>query len=500
MNEIKRDLSAFAKLKIDKIGVTDEAWVNIYGQQSRPKRNYTLKEIQDTLQTGSLEAKQQLSEAFFAQNGFYRRILMYYATLLTYSGILIPNPGIGQKLSKTSTLKRYQQALQYIDKMYLPEICTRMALVVLVDGCYYGVLKEVSKDKFILIDLPSKYSRTRFRDYQGNSLVEFNVQYFDSITDQYQRQQALKSYPKDISKHYHKYKNQKGNNVSQWILLPAQVGISISFTYDCEPAFLAVIPATLEYDDARDIERERALDEIRKIIVQQIPHLSDGQLLFEPDEALEMHKGTVNMMKGSENLSVLTTYADVEAVTSKTAADTASDTLNNMLHNIYSQGGVSAELFAPTGGQSLGTSIQNDISLMMILGNKFARFVGYVVNGLFGNTQIRFTYRMLPFSVYTRSDDVTDSFKLAQSGYSVLLPGIAMGLNQSELINIKQLENDVLDVEKIFIPLQSAYTQSAASQEKKGATEEGGTPEKDMKDKSPKTIKNEDALNNQGGS
>lgn len=494
MTDLKRDLSAFKK--IDRIGVTDEAWVNSYGGQHKPTKSYTLDEIRSILHHGSLEAKQALSRNYFATNGFYRRILMYYATLLTYSGILIPNPGNGQKLSKSSTQKRYQQALQYIDKMCLPETFTRMAITALVDGCYYGTLKELTKDKFILIDLPSSYCRTRFRDYNGNQLVEFDVRYFDSITDQVQRQNALKSYPKSISKHYQKYKTQKGNAVIPWILLPAETGLSFSFTYDCEPALLAIIPATIEYDEAREIETERAKEEIRKIIVQQVPHLADGQLLFEPDEALEMHAGTVQMMKGNENLSVLTTYADVEAVTSKTAADTASDTLDNMLQNIYSQGGVSSELFAPTGGQSLATSIKNDLSLMMILGNKFARFIGYVINELYSNSNVRFTYKILPFSLYTRTDDVIDSFKLAQSGYSALLPGIAMGLNQNELINVKHLENTILEVEKIFIPLQSAYTQSAKSQESNGATEEGGAPEKELEDKSPKTLKNEEALNN----
>ena len=64
--------------------------------------------------------------------------------------------------------------------------------------------------------------------------------------------------------------------------------------------FLTVIPATIQYDDAVETERERELEEIRKIIVQKIPHLNDGQLLFEPEEAVEIHKGTVGMMKGNK--------------------------------------------------------------------------------------------------------------------------------------------------------------------------------------------------------
>jgi hypothetical protein len=36
---------------------------------------------------------------------------------------------------------------------------------------------------------------------------------------------------------------------------------------------LDVIPATIDYDEAVETNKERDLEEIRKIIVQKIPHL-----------------------------------------------------------------------------------------------------------------------------------------------------------------------------------------------------------------------------------
>ena len=35
-------------------------------------------------------------------------------------------------------------------------------------------------------------------------------------------------------------------------------------------------------------------------------------LVFEPDEAEEMHNGSVQMLKNNEELDVLTTYANVD--------------------------------------------------------------------------------------------------------------------------------------------------------------------------------------------
>jgi hypothetical protein len=105
---------------------------------------------------------------------------------------------------------------------------------------------------------------------------------------------------------------------------------------------------------------------------------------------------------------------------------------------------------------------------------------------------------MLPISYYNESDYITDTFKLAQSGYSFLLPALACGFSQLEFSNLKDLENDVLNLGEKLIPLKSAYTASA--EEGAGATEEGGRPSLKEEDKTEKTIKNEKSIENQGGS
>ena len=40
---------------------------------------------------------------------------------------------------------------------------------------------------------------------------------------------------------------------------------------------------------------------------------------------------------------------------------------------------------------------------------------------------------------------IDNSYKLANSGYSFLLPALALGISQSNLSNIKDLENDLLE-------------------------------------------------------
>ena len=93
-----------------------------------------------------------------------------------------------------------------------------------------------------------------------------------------------------------------------------------------------------------------------------------------------MHQGAVNMLRSNKNLSVLTTYADVDAIVSKTSSDAVSTNLEKMVNNIYYEASARPLLFAPTGTSSLDTSIKNDVSLMMSLANQYARLIGFLVN------------------------------------------------------------------------------------------------------------------------
>ena len=213
-------------------------------------------------------------------------------------------------------------------------------------------------------------------------------------------------------------------------------------------------------------------------------------MVFEPDEAEEMHRGAVEMLKKNDNVSVLTSYADVDSIVSKTSADTASNNLEKMMNNIYYEASASNQLFAATSNLSLSVSIENDMALMSNLVHKFENFITNLVNRLYANSNITFKYTILPITPYNAEKYADSAFKFANSGYSFLLPALALGLSQRDLGNIKTLENDVLELGEKLIPLASAYTQSAAD----GA----GRPEKPLEEKSQKTIQNEKSLEKQG--
>lgn len=487
-------LTEFRQAQTSMISTSDNSY-NRSREMYAPMREYTLEEVERIISRGTLAEQQALSRAYFNKDGYYKQIVLYYATLLKYSGILIPNPTAGKSLSTSHIQKRYFQALDYVERMNLSSFFVDCSQKALVNGCYYGVVSKVDKNVFSVIDLPIAYCATRFKDLKGNDIIEFNVGYFNTINNKQERLQALGTYPEFIAKAYRKWT--KGKLASPWVIVPADLGICFPMIGSA-PFFLSVIPATIQYDNAIETEQERDKEEIRKIIIQKIPHLSDGRLLFEPEEAVEMHSGAVGMIRSNKNTSILTTYADVDAIVSRTSAENTTNTLEKMKNNIYSQAGISGEIFASSGGNTLETSIKFDTAIMMYLANKYARFITNVINDNFANTNINFKYTILPITYFNEAKYIDSGYKLATAGYSLLVPALAQGFTQRDLVNIKDLENEVLGLTSKLIAPATSFTGGGAATDT-----EGGRPQLEVEERSDKTLENQASIeksNTQGGS
>lgn len=490
--DLQKRAELFSRAYQEMIATSDYSYNHKYGKQTSPIRKYTKEEVENIVSGSSLEAIRKLSRDYFNGNGFYKRIVLYYATLLKYIGILIPYTNNGTSVKAPAVNKKYYSALRYVEKMRLKELLYNFSLRALVDGSYYGVIQQVDKQVFSVIDLPVDYCRTRFKDAFGKPILEFNILYFDYISDPEDRKKCLKVYPSVFKRFYEQYKNGKHSNY--WMFVPSDISICFSLLDSERPFFLSIIPAILDYDDAVEIDKAQQEDKVKKILINHMPHLTDGSLVFEPDEAKVFHDGAVQMLKDNKFLSVYTSYADVDVVSSKTTADNTTNNIDKMVMNIYNEAGTSKELFSSNSNLALKYSLANDTSLMMVLANKYSTFITQILNSLYGNSFLSFSYSILPISYYNEKDNLDLYFKLASSGYSLLLPALCVGIGQSELMGLKDLENNVLNLNEILKPLSSSYTQSAKQQESNPV----GRQKKPDEEKTEKTVMNETALEKQG--
>ena len=114
------DLASFSRAKDKMIATNENAykgrWDSTRRTVSRVK-NYSPEEIASIIESGSLNEQQKLSRNYFNKDGYYKQIIIYYATLLKYMGLLIPNPSNGKNLSTSHIQKRYYNALDYVERM-----------------------------------------------------------------------------------------------------------------------------------------------------------------------------------------------------------------------------------------------------------------------------------------------------------------------------------------------------------------------------------------------
>lgn len=483
----KFDLADF-KLATDRMVATSDSVFSKYGSLSYTSYAYTEENIDYILQYGDPVSKRKLSQHYFYSNGLYQQIVLYYITLLKNSWFVEPRTHNGKSITDGILRKRYFDAVDFLEKVNIPRLALRFSMGVVRDGGYYGLITDETNFNLTIIDLPFNYCRTRFTDFQGNDIVEFNLYYFNSIIDEQDRKILLESYPKDIQEAYQQLEN--GVLTDSWIRISSKSGICFP-GFGNQPLFLSIIPAIYNFEDYNTLEKERDADEVKKLIVQKIPHNSQtDELLFEPEEAEEIHRATVNMMKNNKNFSVLTTYADVDVVGSESVNETVSkNNLEKILAGVYERAGVSPQLFASNGNLALSHSVKKDIALMMVFANNYSNFFTTILNRQFSTGDISFKFTILPIS-YDNEDEYLDRvMKLVPNGYSLLLPWVAMGFTQGSLKDIKDLENNVLGLGDLLIPPMNSAT---------AASGDAGRPTLAEPKKSAKTLANEKSLDTGG--
>lgn len=443
------------------MATTNAAYERTNSKSVRSRRHkYSSEEIRRIVEEGDPIERAALSEFFFATNGLYKRIIIHYATFLTYSWILVPYPKNRNgkiNISEKKVAQTYYDAADFCTTFQIDRKCALFARDILVKGGYYGLLHD-DGDNVVIQDLPFDYCRSRFKNAQDIDVVEFNMAFFDTIRDDKLRDEILNTYPRFIIKAYKKYKYHNGD---RWVFLPAEMGIYFCY-FEERPFFLDLIPLLDDLDDYKDIDKDRNVQALKRILVQQIP-IDGMKLVFEPEEAQEMHEGVLDMMANNRDVDVLTTYGKVNLL-DMSATDDEKTEINDVQNLIYSSAGLSKELFFATTEAGLEYSINNDLAMVMILGQRFQHFFTVLLNYKFENKKIKFKLIILPLSYYNSSDYTSRAKELAAFGYSFLTPILSTGLDQTNLAALKALENDLLNLDEILKPLQSSYTQSGKAQ------------------------------------
>ena len=512
-----------------KVGVKklDDAVLNLgtYGKSLPVYNGLSKRMVLQALAVNDLSELRRISNLFYNVNGMYQRVCDYFAYLYRYDWYVVPEV-YDESVKEDKILKDFSKMLNYLDNSYLKKMCGDIALEVIKNGCYYGYITD-STDGLVLQQLPVEYCRSRY--YVGtNPAIEFNMRFFDTIPNVAYRMKVLKMFPEEFQKGYVLYKQGKlvdtensatilGSSLlnSGWYLLDPNNTVKFNFKGSDVPLFVNSIPSMLDLDAAQDLDRRKQMQKLLKIIVQKLPMDKNGDLIFDVDEARDIHNNAVEMLRRAIGVDVLTTFTEVDSVDLSDKNTTASqDDLEKVERTVYNNLGISRNLFNTDGNLSLEKSILNDESTVRNLLLQFNMFMDRVIKRKNTNSK---KYNFKIYFLETTQYNYQNLSKLykeqTQLGYSKMLPQIALGHSQSFILNAAHFENEVLHLSEIMIPPLMSSTLS--SEDILGKKDSGGTsnsqnnsgtkktavegkaagrPEKADDQKSEKTIQNKESM------
>ena len=512
MGDTRYDFKDFkVKIAQTRAPLNDWSYSRWYTHSNAVADDFSIDEIKHIIRTGDIASLRELSRFYYRTNSHYKNNIDYLANLFLYDWAIIPVFEEG-KGSQTQIIKAFYKACDFIDKLNLSATLSHITTEWLIEGIYYGILRE-SGGKVTVQDLPSQYCRTRFKDFNNLNILEFNLNYFNTIHDADFRAEAIQTFPDVVQKAWARWI--KSNRAADsWVaILPTDGGICFTFVNDPIPALIASLPELKDLDDATKREAKRDENELYKLLIQKMPIDNKGELVFQLEEVADIHASVAQMLANTDTVDVLTTFGDtsLESLQDTTAASQSADRIAKYKSNAWGALGRGEILFNANNSSTLAFEIKKDETIMRAYMEIYEIFIKYLINTRFARKGLSYGFQILPTTIFNRSETQQSYFRGAQYGYSKMLAGVVMGITQLEQLSLMTFENDFLEMSMKMIPLQSSYTTPGgvvAEEEKNSGsaktttkttlsndiTNTGGRPELPAEQKSEKTQANIDSM------
>ena len=437
----------FSKIRTG-AGILEDALIDVSNLKKINPRLADKKEVLRAIDNCDYAALRDISNFFYKTSGIYSRLCRYMAYLYRYDWMVTPYIN-SEKIKEEKILDTFYKVLMYLDN--------------------FGIKKFLGEVDLKVIKILNIFPQ-EFR--KGYKL--------------YKEGQLTAEFPGDTS---------------GWYLLDTKYAIKFNMNGEDFPAFASVIPAIIDLDEAQEIDKKRMAQKLLRIIIQKMPVDKNGDLVFDVDEAQQLHNNAVNMLKKAIGIDVLTTFADVEvADMSDNNNTTSTDDFQRVERTVYNEAGVSQMQFNTDGNIALEKSILNDEAAMYNLLLQFETFLNMLIYK-FNTAPKKIFYRLqlLTTTIYNYKELAKAYKEQTQLGYSKMLPQIALGQSQSSILANAYFENDILDLINVFIPPISSNTMNSDILDRVGKVgredKENGRPTKESQGESvtEKTIQNQES-------
>jgi hypothetical protein len=395
---------------------------------------------------------------------------------------------IDPKDANVKTLNRnYRKTLNALSSMNIKTQFPKIVTVCLREDVFFGTL-WVAKDSITVQQLPSDYCS--ISTVEGNvPNVTFDFSYFDS------RLTLLDYYPAEFRTKYEIYKKQR---TIRWIELDSPTSFAIKCNNDildyAIPPFAGILREVYEIEDYKQLRMSKTAIENYAMVVMSLGVDKDGNWQMSLDRAKEFWRNLDAVLP--EEIGSILSPMPVDKISFEKANTANTNTVADAEQDLFSAAGVSSLLFNndKASANALALSIKADQAITFGIVKSIEDMLNRFIQSQSYGKSFKVTF--LDVSPFSRKEVGDMYLKAASYGLpTVSMYAASQGLSQAELDSMSFLENDVLEIKKLFTPLQNSSTQSnKAGSESKGATDEGGAPRKDADELTESGLQNrEDA-------
>ena len=454
--------------------------------------------LDTAFRNNDMKSIRAVSQHFFKTSGVYAAAARYLSNMPTYDFLLSPRV-IGMNVDEKTITREVVKQLRFIEDMKIKTTFRNIALDVIVDGVTFVYFRRRGS-KAVIQKLPVEWCRTK-SFANGFPVVEFNLDYFNSFSDQEERIRMINSFPPEVLLEYNKLKTdtREGKNTSSkrlnsgyfgggnWITLDPDHAVAFYFNPSMQPLLANSFFSILDVLELKGIEKRKAENELYNLVVQRFPMTDDFDPAFDLVEMEAFHNSAKTIFNQTRQTDLLSTFAEVSNVNLSDAA-TAPIDFSGWNKDVYSEMGISQQLFSTEGNMALEKSQNVDMSLIFSLVEKFQDWFNLQLDVNF-NSELEddFFYTRIQFLKITdhnRKEMATLYKDFATSGYFIFLPAIAIGQSQLDLMSAVVFEHNILNLTEEMKPLKSSHTTSS------GGVSSGGRPPLPESQKSDKTIAN----------
>lgn len=395
----------------------------------------------------------------------FRRLIQYFTGLSDLSYIISPCKIDPQTANIKTVGRNYRKTLNTISAFNIQTQFPKVLTVCLREDVYYGTL-WVTNDSITIQQLPSDYCS--ISSIENNVLnVTFDFSYFDS------KATILDYYPAEFRTKYAIYQK---NRTSKWIELDSPTSFAIKCNNDvldyAMPPFAGILREVYDLEDYKQLKLTKTSLENYAMLAMTLPMDNSGDWILDLDTA-KTFWGNLDAVLPEEIGSVLTPMP-IEKISFEKSNSGDNNTISEAEQNLFTAAGVSSLLFnnEKASSNALLLSVKADQAITYGIVKSIEDMINRFIQSQSYGKNFKVTF--IDSSPFNRKEVGDQYLKAAQYGLpTIMLYAASQGLGQAEFDSMNFLEDNVLNLKTLLVPLQSSATQS------KNISPDGGRPPKD---------------------